>query len=480
MASMDEKRIYNMAKQLQAQGLTWVVAKNKVKDLLAMEGIDMSSYHIGIIKEAFKTTAYAIFPVMVKAKDGSVSPKAGDLDNFKYLVTRLAFEGQETSYHYNELTKKTHINKPEGAIINDQFINRLYTLACHHGLLRDKNIITSAIDMVAQHYHPVKEKIAAKVWDGVDRITQLFSWLVIVPEATPQMITFYREVYFRRFFGAMVRKIYVPGTENSVLTLLGPQGSGKSRFFTELGKRIYDEGFTDATIDPSSPTSLAYHVDSILHHIAEVDGITSKRDSAELKDYLNKSRVTFRRPYNKYSESGDSIVSFCATLNTQLFLRDITGARRWLVIPITRIKEDWDNFDIQQFLAQMYQQYVVEDSRTWFDDAEVAQTNILNKAYYVENNLHEGVVGEFVKPGATALTLKEILDRVGIEADRVTGPLIEKLTAVILANGVKRVNHSGRVKYKVDIDTIKKASKNAVLFLSDKGLSAKGDEDETH
>ncbi|WP_024547134.1 VapE domain-containing protein [Picosynechococcus sp. NKBG15041c] len=114
------------------------------------------------------------------------------------------------------------------------------------------------------------------------------------------------------------------------LVLQGGQGRGKSTWFKTLSQ-IY---FNDSISEIQSTNSLmALHGNWIIE-LAEIDGITSKKDAASLKHYLTVRQDEFRAPYERKTQKHNRRSVFCGTVNPSRFLMDDENRRFWTV-PIT-------------------------------------------------------------------------------------------------------------------------------------------------
>ena len=88
-------------------------------------------------------------------------------------------------------------------------------------------------------YHPIKDYFATLNWDGQERIdTLLIDYFGA--EDTP-----YTRAVIRKTLVAAVARIYKPGVKfDSILVLNGPQGMGKSTFFSILGKQWFSDSLS--------------------------------------------------------------------------------------------------------------------------------------------------------------------------------------------------------------------------------------------
>lgn len=82
-----------------------------------------------------------------------------------------------------------------------------------------------------RNYHPIKEYFSKLTWDGIERIDTL-----LIDYLGADDNEYVREVT-RKTLCAAVARIYEPGIKfDSILVLCGPQGIGKSTFFSILSK----------------------------------------------------------------------------------------------------------------------------------------------------------------------------------------------------------------------------------------------------
>lgn len=221
-----------------------------------------------------------------------------------------------------------------GDVLTDEHITHTSVwLQDHYGFgLKSTGIVHSAI-VAAAHLHsfdPVREWLETLVWDGTPRVD---SWLSDVT-GCPQNV--YTSEVGAKVLISMVARVYRPGCKvDTVLVLLGPQGSLKSSLLAELAMRpewfsdhISDIGGKDAAMGLCGPWILEF---------SELDAITGKRESERVKAWITQQRDRFRPPYGRDVVDVPRRTVFCGTSNLQQFLRDETGGRRFLPIEIQEI-----------------------------------------------------------------------------------------------------------------------------------------------
>lgn len=173
-------------------------------------------------------------------------------------------------------------------------------------------------------YHPIKEYLDSLIWDGESRIDNLLIDYFGVDD-TP----YHREV-IRITLVAAVARVFNPGVKfDTVLVLVGEQGTGKSTFVNKL------------SMDWGSDTFLTVHGKEAFEQLhgawiiemAELSGL-KKAEVESIKHFISKQEDTFRPAYGRTSETYKRQCVFIGTINTRNFLRDSSGNRRFLPVDI--------------------------------------------------------------------------------------------------------------------------------------------------
>ena len=171
-------------------------------------------------------------------------------------------------------------------------------------------------------------------------------------EADPKIAPFDLNQIAPQFFRAnqplhvaMVRKWLIgavsralnPGCQmDYVLVMQGGQGQLKS---TSLGALASPDWYCSSV--PENEKDLLLNIHSTwIYELAELESVTSRKESGRLKNLITTSTDLVRVPYGKTSERMERQSVFCATVNEDTFLRDDTGNRRYWVIPTTRTQLD--------------------------------------------------------------------------------------------------------------------------------------------
>jgi len=188
------------------------------------------------------------------------------------------------------------------------------------------NKVEDALKLVFLHnaYHPVRDYLKGLQWDGVERVDEL---LIKVFSAEDNAYT--RQV-MRKALVACVKRVYEPGCKfDHVLTLVGPQGARKSTFLRLLGKDWYTDSFSTVIGKEAIESILGKWV----VEIAELNAL--KRAEVEaVKHFITKQYDHVRLAYARNAEDYQRQCVFFATTNTDTFLQDATGNRRWWPVTV--------------------------------------------------------------------------------------------------------------------------------------------------
>ena len=96
-----------------------------------------------------------------------------------------------------------------------------------------------AVVSAERQFHPIKDYFATLQWDGTERLDALLIDYLGADD-TP-----YVRAVTRKTLTAAVARVYEPGIKfDSILVLNGPQGVGKSTFFSLLGRQWYSDSLS--------------------------------------------------------------------------------------------------------------------------------------------------------------------------------------------------------------------------------------------
>lgn len=201
-------------------------------------------------------------------------------------------------------------------------------------------------------YNPVLDLLSATAWDGKDRLPDLYS-LIGIPEDDQ-----FSKVLVRKWLLQAVALLFNdtshPFGADGCLVLLGRQGDGKTSFLRYLALKAewFGEGLC---IDDHDKDTLRRVVTNWISELGEVER-TLKSDISKLKAFVTDPVDHYRLPYGRRDKVEPRHTSLAATCNSNLYLIDPTGNRRWWTVPFTSVNtfERLLTFDPLQLWAQIY------------------------------------------------------------------------------------------------------------------------------
>lgn len=286
-------------------------------------------------------------------------------------------------------------------------------------LTRDK--IDGVVDLYAREYcafHPVRDYLQSGKWDGTPRLD---TWLQTYMGAIRQP-ELYLSAVGSKFFIAAVARIFDPGCQvDSAIVLEGRQGSNKSSALRAIAG---DEYFSD-----SLPADLS-HKDARDHlrgkWIIELSELAQfKRGEIEtIKAFLSRRHEQYRPSYGRHEISFPRQCVFAGTTNSDEYLIDHTGNRRfWAVatgdIDLQALKRDRDQL--------------------W---AEAVARYRAGEAWHVTGDVSELVAAEANERIAHDPWTASVIELLGTSTEVSPG---EVLARMALSDGEKHTRHAGRV-----------------------------------
>ena len=240
-------------------------------------------------------------------------------------------------------------------------------------------------------FHPIKEYLEGlPAWDGNKRLETLLIDFLGAEDCS------YIRAVTRKTLVAAVARVYEPGIKfDTVLVLSGPQGIGKSMFFSKLGGVWFSDSLTIS--DMRDKTGAEKLQAFWIMEIGEMNGI-KKVEVETVKSFSSRQDDKFRVAYGTVVESHPRQCIICGTSNSQHFLRDVTGNRRFWPVQVTGEceKHPWnmDKILIEQLWAEALVLYNAgEELILKGDDAEAAAEK---QQEALENDDREGLVRAYL------------------------------------------------------------------------------------
>ena len=245
----------------------------------------------------------------------------------------------------------------------------------------------------AHAFHPVRDYLKGLEWDGIPRVeTLLIDYLGAADSKYTRTVT-------RMTLAAAVARIIEPGCKfDYMLTLVGPQGLGKSMLFNRLGGAWFSDSLTSVS------GKEAYEA---LHGVWLMEmgelAATRKAEVEAIKHFLTKQVDRYRVAYGKRPEEFPRQCIFIGTTNEYEFLRDRTGNRRFLPVPVQEHhKLHWSEltqYEIDQIWAESVELYEANEPR--YLDSEMAEAALEMQLAHTEESSYTGQILNFLEKRIT-------------------------------------------------------------------------------
>lgn len=244
-------------------------------------------------------------------------------------------------------------------------------------------------------FNPISEYLESlPQWDGTDHVSALIGR---IPGLSPQQTDWCH----RWLLSAVAHWLQMDRlhANETVLTLIGAQGCGKSTFLARLLPPEFMCYYLDHINFGNKFDKEMALTNNLFVNIDELDQIRLSHQ-AELKQTLSKLQVNGRPIYGRQQENRPRFASFCATTNNRQPLTDATGNRRFVCceIPEGQLIDNDSPIDHQQLYAQLLNELRVQKRSYWFTNDEVQQIQAHNEAYRQTSDLEAIVKLCFRKP----------------------------------------------------------------------------------
>ena len=270
-----------------------------------------------------------------------------------------------------------------------------YYISSHYGPLSPR-CTQSAVDKVAddRSYHPILDFLdALPEWDGIPRLDTLLI------DHFGAEDTQYTRAVTRKALVAAVRRVLQPGCKfDYILTLVGPQGVGKSTLIRTLSG---DEYFSDTLkfSDARDKTAAENIQGNWIIEIGEMAGM-KKAEIENVKAFVSRQNDKYRAAYGHRPTPHPRQCIFIGTGNQEEgFLRDLTGNRRfWPVVTPVRTEKQQDILK-PDYIAQVWAEAKVreEEGEPIYLSSDLEHEAELHQLAAMERDDREGIVRSYLE-----------------------------------------------------------------------------------
>ena len=216
-----------------------------------------------------------------------------------------------------------------------------------------QNRVTDFLPVIAgkNRFNPVLDTLAATPpWDGKDRFPEIYSILNIAENDDLSRTLVHK--YFWQCLAMVKNELKSAYGADGLLVLQGPQGIGKTSFCRKIAIK---EEFVKLGqyVDAKNRDVVRRTTSCFITELGEVE-TTFRHDLDSLKNFITRGIDEYRLPYGRKDERVPRRTSLIATCNSEQFLIDVTGNRRFWTVPVTDIDlPALDKLDIIQVWKQV-------------------------------------------------------------------------------------------------------------------------------
>ena len=310
------------------------------------------------------------------------------------------------------------VSAVRGAELQDHFDTEVVRWLERRGMLVKPDLVRRVIDSEARRnsFHPVRQYLDSLKWDGRSRIR---TWLIdycgvaASDSDSDQYVTAIGE----RFLISAVARIFEPGCKvDHMLVLEGRQGLGKSSVARILAD---NEWFSDQLADLGSKDASMQLRGVWIVELSELASM-SRIDLERQKAFISQQSERFRLPYGSRIIDVPRQCVFIGTTNTDTWLKDETGGRRFWPVHCGQIDLEGLARDRDQLWAEAVVRYR-EGVHWWLEDQEVIeQAKEEQRARFQEDPWAQDVVKYAEKESECrgSVSVQEILTSLGIAPGR--------------------------------------------------------------
>ena len=247
-------------------------------------------------------------------------------------------------------------DKPVPRETDDDDISSLQQWLQRMGIRRiGREIVGQAVEHLAHErpQHPIRDYLNNLEWDGVKRLDRwLFTYFGA--EAGSDDEIEYVAAIGKMFLIAMVKRIFKPGCQaDYMLVLEGEQGTLKSTACRVLAG---GDWFSDGLPENISGKDARQHLrGKWLMEVPELAAF-SKAEVEALKAFITRREEKYRPPFGRHDVAEKRQCLFIGTTNQGVYIKDVTGGRRFwpvktTVIDVTGLAEARDQLFAEAMVA---------------------------------------------------------------------------------------------------------------------------------
>lgn len=242
-------------------------------------------------------------------------------------------------------------------------------------------------------YNPVtdflndcKRKATKGEHDEIDKLLATVGY-----ESTDEKtVTFYNKILLKWLLNCIhmaFNNFEVNRSLEFVIVFKGRQGLGKTRWANSfIPTQFYRDGLT---LNLDKNDSVMQATKYWVVELGEIGSTFKKSDVDKLKSFISNKNDEFRHPYGRNFCIYPRRTAFIGTVNDEEFLRDKTGNRRFVVLPVERLEyiNDVDMEKLWGQLMHLYDEYTAKDEPLYMTTEEQLFNDTLNVEYTTKSEV---------------------------------------------------------------------------------------------
>lgn len=286
--------------------------------------------------------------VLTEQKDDQKKKRKPRLPHYRHakLLTEIGYLG---SIRFNSLTQTIELHHDDKIVAWSDALTAEIAMQIETRLQRPVSIPTLSQVILSTSrrnaYDPIIDWIGKQQWDGTPRIDSWLKQYLSAEEDSEYCAEVGRIVML-----SMVGRALTPGVKvDQMMVLRGPQGCGKSTVCLILAP--WPELYNDAMPDIRSKDAEIVLERIVIQELAELAAVW-RSDLEVLKAFITRRECLLRRPYDRWPVTVLRRAIFIGTTNSDVYLIDPTGNRRFLPVTVGKIDLDGLQAVVPQLWAE--------------------------------------------------------------------------------------------------------------------------------
>jgi predicted P-loop ATPase len=340
-------------------------------------------------------------------------------------------------------------NEFDGKEIVDEFYTRVRTdITRFYGIQFPKEDIQDKIKELCSRnvYNPIYDYlISVPKWDNYDRVGELLEALGIKRSHHDYQVYY---TYLRKWIISCVSRPLQwlkddgdPSLNDKIDTLLvlkGGQGRGKSTFFKEMcpTPTLFSDSLQ--SIEHNEKDASIHLLNYWMIEFGEFDGLVKKSSIETLKSFITRRSERFRPPYRQTEITARRPSVLVGTTNSDQFLNDPTGARRFWTIELEdsfKIDLDYIKKNRDMIWSQAIALFLAGE-QWWLEDVEQVKSDVVNDKFKRQDPWSE-YVERWVATGDAKLgekhgfTLTQLFDALQLKVGSLTAGDLGRMKKIL-------------------------------------------------